>query len=70
LQLNVEKSMRQRGRKSADNVVALAVNGESPRLEPPPTLTDPERRLFVEIVAACKPTHFVPERFAAIGSLC
>jgi hypothetical protein len=52
--------MRQRGRKSADNLATLVVNGDPPRLDPPPTLADPERTLFVQIVEACAPTHFVP----------
>jgi hypothetical protein len=50
--------MRQRGRKSAENVVALRVDGEPPRLDPPSTLDDRERTLFVQIVEACAPTHF------------
>jgi hypothetical protein len=32
----------------------------APRVEPPPTLTNAERSLFVEIVEACSPKHFVP----------
>ena len=52
--------MRKRGRKSADELAVINVNGDPPRLDPPPTLTDPERALFVEIVQACSPKHFVP----------
>src|SRR5262249_55257008 len=52
--------MRQRGRKSEDYLATLVVNGDPPRLDPPPSLTDPERTLFVQIVEACAPTHFVP----------
>jgi hypothetical protein len=52
--------MRKRGRKSGDELVAINVNGDPPRLDPPPTLTDPERALFAEIVEACSPKHFVP----------
>src|SRR5215475_14354867 len=52
--------MRKRGRKSADELAVINVNGDPPRLDPPVTLTDPERALFVEIVEACSPKHFVP----------
>jgi hypothetical protein len=52
--------MRQRGRKSADNLATPIVDGSPPRLDAPPTLTDPERTLFVQIVEACAPIHFVP----------
>jgi phage terminase small subunit len=50
--------MRQRGRKSADNLATPIVDGSPPRLDPPSTLADRERTLFVEIVDACAPTHF------------
>lgn len=52
--------MKQRGRKSADELATLNVNGEPPRLNPPPDLTDGERSLFLEIAGACSPKHFVP----------
>jgi hypothetical protein len=52
--------MRKRGRKSGDELVAINVNGDPPRLDPPSSLTDPERALFAEIVEACSPKHFVP----------
>ena len=51
--------MKQRGRKSADNLATLGVDGEPPRLNPPPDLANDERSLFVEIVTACAPRHFV-----------
>jgi hypothetical protein len=51
--------MRQRGRKSAANVVALSVNGLSPRLTAPPGLSTAERSLFNELIGACDPRHFV-----------
>jgi hypothetical protein len=51
--------MRQRGRKTAETLVALAVNGDPPRLEPPATLSDPERELFVELVESVEPDHFI-----------
>lgn len=45
-------------RKSAANLSVIPVNVEPPRLDPPATLTDPERTLFVQIVRDCPPTHF------------
>jgi hypothetical protein len=51
--------MRQRGRKSVDNLVAINVSGVPPRLEPPAGLRDDERTLFRELIAACPPQHFV-----------
>jgi len=60
--------MRKRGRKSADELAVINVNGDPPRLDPPPTLTDPERALFVEIVQACSPKHFVPSDLPLVVS--
>jgi hypothetical protein len=45
--------MKQRGRKSIGNVVALNVDGSPPRLTPPSTLSDSERKIFAATVAAC-----------------
>jgi hypothetical protein len=60
--------MRKRGRKSCDELAIINVNGDPPRLDPPPTLTDPERALFVEIVQACSPKHFVPSDLPLVVS--
>jgi hypothetical protein len=49
--------MRQRGRKSADNLVALAVSGEPPKLIAPAYLSDTEATAFAEIIDACAPGH-------------
>jgi hypothetical protein len=47
-------AMQQRGRKSIDaNLVAPDVTGTPPRLTPPSTLSDPERKIFAATVAAC-----------------
>jgi hypothetical protein len=51
--------MIQRGRKSAQHFSAPAVDGDPPRLQPPAHLDDRERSLFVELVEACGPRHFV-----------
>ena len=60
--------MRQRGRKSSDELAVINVNGDPPRLDPPPTLTDPERALFVELVQACSPKHFLPSDLPLVVS--
>jgi len=60
--------MRKRGRKSGDELAVINVNGDPPRLDPPPTLTDPERALFVELVQACSPKHFVPSDLPLVVS--
>src|SRR3974390_832058 len=52
--------MLKRGRKSAVELGSLCVDGEPPRLDPPAHLTDGERSLFLELVGACSPRHFVP----------
>jgi hypothetical protein len=52
--------MKQRGRKSLAELGTLRVTGEPARLDAPAHLSDPERVLFVELVAACSPRHFVP----------
>ena len=45
--------MQQRGRKSVTNLVALNVDGSPPRLMPPSSLSDAERKIFAGVVAAC-----------------
>ena len=45
--------MQQRGRKSVANLAALNVTGSPPRLTPPSSLSDPERRIFAATVADC-----------------
>jgi len=45
--------MKQRGRKSLANLVALNVDGSPPPLQPPSTLSDPERRIFAATLTAC-----------------
>jgi hypothetical protein len=51
--------MRQRGRRSAANLVTLHVDVAPARLEPPACLNNRERKLFSELIAACDPRHFV-----------
>ena len=47
------RGMQQRGRKSAASFVVPNVTGSSPRLLPPSSLSDPERKIFAATVAAC-----------------
>jgi hypothetical protein len=55
--------MLQRGRVSRDareSVVAFPVDVDLVRLAPPSWLSRDEKKVFAEIVAACRPTHFTP----------
>jgi hypothetical protein len=61
--------MRQRGRKSADNLVALVVDGRSPRLMPPAYLNKSERSLFGEMINACASDHFAASDLPLLASL-
>ena len=45
-------------RKSAASMQFATVNGSSERLRPSPGLTESERQIFCDIVAATKPEHF------------
>ena len=60
--------MQQRGRKSIANLVALDVTGASPRLTAPSTLSDPERKIFVAVVAACD--HLRPSDLPLLQRYC
>lgn len=51
--------MGQRGKKSTAEIVTLNVGSMPPRLLPPSDLSVDERRLFVEVVSAVDPRHFV-----------
>jgi phage terminase small subunit len=44
--------MQQRGRRSIANLAALDVTGSPPRLTPPSSLSDHERKIFAATVAA------------------
>jgi hypothetical protein len=50
--------MRQRGKKSRAGLAIVNVNGKPPRLEPPSSLPEAERAVFVDLVAASDPEHF------------
>src|SRR5262249_10077880 len=60
--------MKQRGRKSADNIVSFPIDGSPLRLDAPDYLTKPERVLFEQIIAACAPTHFGPADLPLLAS--
>src|SRR5215813_6857378 len=59
--------MLQRGRKTAGNLTALTFNHDR-RLQPPPHLNDHERKLFIEVVASCPPSQFVPSDVLLLAS--
>jgi hypothetical protein len=50
--------MRQRGKKSRAGLAIVNVNGKPARLEPPSSLPEAERAVFVDLVAASDPEHF------------
>jgi hypothetical protein len=52
--------VQQRGRQSAANLTTLPFNRALPRIDPPANLNKAEAKLFVEIVSACAPKHFIP----------
>src|SRR5262245_1888945 len=47
-------------RKSAAALSVLSVDGKLARLQPPSTLSEPERAIFLQVVDACDPRHFRP----------
>jgi hypothetical protein len=53
----MERTVLQRGRKTQG---ALTVNGDPPRLTPPPNLTTAQRRMFIDLVARCPAKQFAP----------
>jgi hypothetical protein len=50
--------MKQRGRKSAASFDIVPMNGKPSRLEPPLSLSKPERAMFLDLVNAADPDHF------------
>jgi phage terminase small subunit len=52
--------MRQRGRKSAAALAVVDVTGQPPRLEPPESLSDAERAVFIDIAGSVGRRHFQP----------
>ena len=50
--------MRQRGRKSAAALSVIPIDDKPNRLEPPASLSEAERKVFIDIVTACEPQHF------------
>jgi hypothetical protein len=62
--------MLQRGRKSSAALVAPAVDGQPPRLQPPTTMSDGERAVFVELVEACDRKHFRVSDVPLLAAYC
>jgi phage terminase small subunit len=52
--------MLQRGRVSRASLLKFPVDVEQTRLEPPSWLSPDEKRVFADIVAACRAKHFTP----------
>jgi hypothetical protein len=50
--------MKKRGRKSAAELATTVVDDHSFRLNPPASLADPERKVFVDLVASVVVEHF------------
>jgi hypothetical protein len=50
--------MLQRGRKGSATLTAPPVDGHAPRLEPPSSLSEAERQVFIGLVSACDRKHF------------
>jgi hypothetical protein len=51
--------MKKRGRKSAAELGTPVIDDDSFRLKPPRSLSEPERTVFVDLIAAVVPEHFV-----------
>ena len=48
----------------------MAVDGKPKRLEPPTSLSDVERKLFIDLVTACDATHFRPSDLPLLCRYC
>jgi hypothetical protein len=52
--------MLQRGRVPRTNLMTSPIDVEQTRLEPPAWLSRDEKKLFAELVGACRAKHFTP----------
>jgi phage terminase small subunit len=50
--------MKKRGRKSSASLAIRAVDGGPSRMKPPASLSQPERKVFVDLVATTDAEHF------------
>ena len=48
----------------------MSVDGTLPRLSPPADLGELERKTFLDIVLACKPSHFQPSDLPLLAAYC
>jgi phage terminase small subunit len=62
--------VKQRGRKSAEALAVVSVDGSPPRLEPPSSLNEAEKDVFVDIVENCDPHHFRPGDLPLLARYC
>jgi hypothetical protein len=60
--------MRQRGRKSSAQLVAIGIDGKPPKLTPPADLKEDERAMFVALIDACDARHFRPSDLPLLTS--
>ncbi len=60
----------QRGRKSAAALSVIGVDGKPPRLEPPTSLSEAERTVFIALVNSCDPTHFKASDVPLLSRYC
>jgi phage terminase small subunit len=62
--------MIQRGRKSDANLSTIAIEGQSNPPVPPASLSEPERVMFVDIVAGCSADHFRKPELPLLSRYC
>ena len=57
-------------RRSSASFSIASVDGTPPRLSPPGDLGELERKAFLDIVLACKPSHFQPSDVPLLAAYC
>lgn len=62
--------MIQRGRKSAIASSVISKDWKQTQLQPPTTLSDVERKVFVDLVAACASDHFRSSDLPLLARYC
>ena len=62
--------MRQRGRKSGNALSVVEVEGRPPQLQPPASLSDAERAVFIDIASSVDRRHFQPADWPLLVRYC
>ena len=57
-------------RRSSASFSVISVDGTPPRLSPPADLGELERKTFLDIVLACKLSHFQPSDLPLLAAYC